>query len=59
MAAKYLKDVQYEYNGSTDSWNQSIFTLEKSLFDTKKNNFKNCFSLLGSSKWGEFCFINV
>jgi len=56
---KNLKDFQVGYQTEGELWNASVFNLEKGLLFDKKINAKNCCTLIGNAKWGEFSFINI
>ena len=58
MSIRQIRDWQFDYRNSPNSWRSSIFPQEKSLLN-EPSKIENCVTLLGSTEWGVFNIINV
>ena len=58
LGIRQIKDWQFDFSSSPNSWKSSPFTKEKNMFN-EKPNMTNCATILGSPGWPIFNTINI
>ena len=58
LSIRQIRDWQFDFNQSPNSWKGSIFSKEKTMF-VEKSVMNHCVTLLGTPTWAVFNIINV